>query len=101
MGSPIGLPAAPFAEALRRAHCAHANAGDPGHACIGRCTIDRDGVKLDCKACGPGGEPLAPSEFEARVARAAIEAIGMSWTALTPEAQRAAVAACDRAKVGR
>lgn len=90
-GRPIGLAPEPFAEMLRRAHCAHAAAQDPGHACVGTCTISREGVKLDCKPCGAGEEPLAPHETEAADARAVIEAAGMTWTSLTPEARRAAV----------
>jgi hypothetical protein len=93
MTRPVGLNPAPFAEQLRRAHCAHASANDPEHACVGRCTITREGVELNCKLCGNGGESLTPSEGEARDARAVVEAIGMSWSSLTPEAKRAAVAA--------
>lgn len=92
----IGLDPGPFAEALRRAHCAHAAAADPGHACVGRCVITRTGVELDCAACGGEVQDLAPSSFEARGARSVVEAIGMSWSSLTPEAQRLAVAALDR-----
>lgn len=93
MNRPIGLSPEPFAETLRRAHCAHANASFAHHVCVGTCIISRDGVKLECKPCGNGGESLAPSEAEARPARAVVEAIGLSWASLTPEAQRAAVAA--------
>lgn len=92
----IGLKPEPFAELLRRAHCAHARAADAGHVCIGRCTITRDGVELDCAACGSGGETLAPSEFEAREARAVVDAIGVRWESLTAEAQRAAVDALTK-----
>lgn len=98
MTRPIGLAPEPFAESLRRAHCSHANAGNPDHACIGRLTVTRDGIDLDCKSCGAGTEPLAPTAHEARGARAVVEAIGMDWTSLTPEAQRAAVSALDQVK---
>lgn len=94
----IGLAPGPFAESLRRAHCAHAAAGNPEHVCVGRCTITREGVDLDCKLCGKGGESLAPTETEARGARAVVEAIGMDWSSLTPEAQRAAVTALERSR---
>jgi len=89
----VGLAPEPFAEALRRAHCAHCLASTPDHVCVGKVTIDRDGVDLECNACGDQREPLAPSSPESRDARAVVEAIGMSWSSLTPEVQRAAVAA--------
>lgn len=94
--SPIGLAPGPFAEQLRRAHCAHAASQDPGHVCIGRCTITREGVTLDCAACGQGGELLAPSDGEAADARSVVEAAGVRWLSLSPEAQRAAVEAFER-----
>lgn len=92
-GPSLGL----FAETLRRAHCAHARSGEPDHACVGRVTVERSGTTFDCRACGPGAEPLAPTEFEARRARAVVEAVGLSWSSLTPEAQSRAVAALERA----
>lgn len=95
---PLGLSPGPFAEQLRRAHCAHADAEHPGHVCIGRCTITREGVTLDCTACGSGGESLAPRPREAEDARAVVEAAGLQWSALSPEAQRAAVSALDRSR---
>lgn len=94
----IGLAPGPFAEALRRAHCAALDAANPDHVCVGRCTITREGVELDCKRCGQASEPIAPTEIEARGARAVVEAIGMDWSSLTPEAQRAAVAALERSR---
>lgn len=92
-----GLQLADFAQTLRRAHCAHEHAGQEQHACIGTCTITRDGVKLDCKACGSDVQPIAPTASESRVARAVVEAAGLAWDALTPESQRAACAAAERA----
>lgn len=94
----IGIAPGPFAEQLRRAHCAHAKAGDPEHACIGRCTITREGIELDCKACGGDVQLLAPDKYEAAAARVVIEAVGMSWSSLTPDAQRAAVVALERVR---
>ena len=94
--SKIGLPPGPFAEQLRLAHCAHDKAGDPSHACIGRCTITRDGIELECKACGGDIQPLAPDRAESAAARAVVEAVGLSWSSLTPEAQRAAVSTLNR-----
>lgn len=93
----IGLDPGPFAETLRRAHCAHARAADADHVCVGRCIITREGIELDCKSCGGDTQPIAPSSYEARGARAVIEAVGMSWSSLTPEAQRAAVTAIEEA----
>lgn len=93
---PIGLAPGPFAEILRRSHCAHQRVDEPNHVCIGRCTITREGVQLDCAACGAGGDQLAPTERESRYARTVVEAIGMSWSSLTPEIQHAAVSALDR-----
>jgi hypothetical protein len=92
------LDPGPFAETLRRAHCAHGQAANPEHVCVGTCTIDRGGVRLECVACGSDSQPLAPSASEARGARAVVEAIGMDWSSLTPEAQRAAVNALGRLK---
>lgn len=94
----IGLLPGPFAETLRRAHCAHSAAGEPTHVCVGRCTITRDKVELDCKLCGSDHQSLGPSVIEAMPARAVVEAVGMSWDSLTPEAQRAAVSALERAR---
>lgn len=99
MTRPIGLAPELFAEQLRRAHCAHAQAADPSHACIGRCTITRDGVTLDCRACGGDVQPLAPVGQLAQAARAVVEAVGLSWSSLTPEAQRAAMMALERARL--
>jgi len=84
------------AQALRMSHCAHRDAGRPDHACVGVCTIRRDGVVLDCAACGHGDEMIAPAEFEAADCRAVFEAAGIRWASLSPEAQAAAVAELDR-----
>ncbi len=94
----LGINPGPFAETLRRAHCAHSQAADADHVCIGRCTITREGVELDCKACGSQNEPLSPTDSESRGARAVVEAIGMSWSSLTPEAKRAAMKALTISK---
>lgn len=86
-----GIDPGPFAQTLRRAHCSHEKAGDPEHICVGICTIKRDGVFLDCTACGSGSEPLAPQDYENTATKAIMEAAGIRWSALTPESQRAAV----------
>lgn len=92
----LGLAPEQFAEQLRRAHCAHSDGADPGHVCVGTCTITRSGVTLDCKICGGDVQPLAPVGHLAHVARSVIEAAGMTWSLLTPEAQRAAVAVLEK-----
>lgn len=92
-----GLELAKFAQTLRVAHCSHGQAGEENHVCIGKCTITRDGVQLDCKACGDDKQPIAPPPVEAKQARAVVEAVGLSWSSLTPEAQRAACEAAKRA----
>lgn len=94
----LGLAPELFAEQLRRAHCAHMRAAELDHACVGRCTITREGVQLDCSACGGEVQPLAPVGMAARAARDVVEAVGLSWSSLTPEAQRAAVAAIERSR---
>jgi hypothetical protein len=94
----LGLDPNTFAQELRKAHCAHANAGEEHHVCIGTCVIDRDGVQLTCEACGSGDHPLAPQKPEIEPARSVLEAAGISWSSLTPEAQWAAVNAARRGK---
>lgn len=95
MNSKLGLDPDVFAQQLRRAHCAHADARDPEHVCVGICTITRDGVGLDCKLCGPGGEQLEPPSYKSAAVRRIFAAVGIDWTSLTLEARRAAVAAYE------
>lgn len=94
-----GLQLADFAQTLRRAHCSHADAGEEHHRCIGKCTITNDGVQLDCKACGNDSQPIAPTPHEAKAARAVVEAAGLAWECLTPQAQSAACAAALKASL--
>lgn len=77
-----------FAQALRVSHCS--SSGE--HACVGTCKITQKGVELECTLCGSDKKPIAPSELlrETRIARAAIEAAGMSWSCLSDHAKRAA-----------
>lgn len=76
-----------FAQALRNAHCAN---GGADHPCVGRVTISAQGCELACSKCGNGEELIAPPYTDkiVTVARAAFGAIGLEWTALSPEAQR-------------
>lgn len=99
--SAAGLAPAPFAESLRRAHCAHERAADREHICVGECTITRSGVRLECVPCGNGSELLAPAGAEAEGARSVLEAAGVRWMSLTPEAQRDAVDAYASARARR
>lgn len=87
-----------FAQTLSKAHCAHAHREQPDHACVGTCTIRRDGVELDCKSCGGDVQPLAPRSLDpnAAIAKAVCLALGISWNRFTPEAQRDAAAAVER-----
>ena len=82
----VGLDLEPFAQALRVAHCARK--GD--HPCAGTCTITPAGVDLQCKICGAGEEPIAPSEKldEIRVAKAVLAGLGIDWDAIAPQTQR-------------
>lgn len=89
----LGLDPDVFAQDLRRAHCAHADAGNGHHACIGVCVIDREGVRLSCEACGDGDQSFAPTAYEIDSVRPIVEAAGLRWSALSPETQRAVVAA--------
>lgn len=89
----IGLDLERFAQELRRSHCSHGDAGKPTHVCIGACTIRRDGVILECSACGNGQEMISPTEWYAGPLRVIFGAAGISWDSLSPEAQRAAAEA--------
>lgn len=37
-------------QCVRELHCEHRD--EPGHVCIGRMTVHREGVDLDCTRCG-------------------------------------------------
>lgn len=82
-----GLDLERFAQDLRVAHCAR---GAADHPCVGTCTITPTGVELQCKICGNGSEPIAPSETldEVRVAKAVLAGLGVDWSTLAPSAQR-------------
>jgi hypothetical protein len=90
----LGLDPDTFAQQLRRAHCAHNDADKDHHVCIGVCVIEREGVSLMCEACGNGNHLL--TESESKFARSIIEAAGIQWRSLAPEAQRAAVEVAKR-----
>jgi len=74
-------------QALRRAHCSHADSADPEHQCVGSCLITPQGVKLSCKACGDDDRAIAPSDTlpETRLVRAVLDALGIAYDALSPE----------------
>lgn len=80
-----------LAQGLRRAHCSRGS--DELHECVGKTTITRDGVDLECKLCGDQREPIAPSELlpETKRARRLMDAIGLDWDALVPERKRLVV----------
>jgi len=74
-------------QAIRRAHCAHADRDDPTHPCVGTCLISPQGLTLTCKACGDDDRTIAPSETlpETRLVRAVLDALGLAYDALSPE----------------
>jgi hypothetical protein len=82
-----GVSDHPVEQAIRRSHCAHKDRDASHHECIGTCLITFQGVTLDCKACGGDDRPIAPSETlpEARFVRAVLDALGISYDALSPE----------------
>lgn len=83
-------------QAIRRSHCSHADRDATDHQCVGTCLITPQGVTLACKACGGDDRAIAPAEMlpEARLVRAVLDALGISYDALSPEykARAAAVA---------
>lgn len=83
----------PVEQAIRRSHCSHKDRDDLRHQCIGTCLITPQGLTLDCKACGDDDRPIAPSETlpETRLVRAVIDALGISYDALSPEYKARAV----------
>jgi len=88
----------PVEQAIRRSHCAHADRDDPQHQCIGSCLITPQGVKLDCKACGDDDRPIAPTETlpETRLVRTVLDALGITYDALSPEYKVRAAEAAKR-----
>lgn len=86
----------PIEQAIRRAHCSHADREDPLHKCVGSCLITPQGMRLTCKACGDDDRPIAPAETlpETRLVRTVLDALGINYDALSPEYKtRAAEAA--------
>lgn len=80
-------PDHPIEQAIRRSHCSHADRDVPSHQCVGTCFITPQGVSLACKACGDDTRPIAPSNTlpETRLVRAVLDALGISYDALSPE----------------
>lgn len=81
-----------LAQGLRKSHCARGD--NATHECVGRMTVTRTGVDLECAPCGSDRQPIAPSELlpETKIAKGVLASVGFDWYALTPEAQRDAVA---------
>lgn len=77
----------PVEQAIRRSHCSHAKRDDPQHQCVGTCLITTQGITLDCKACGKDDRAIAPLDTlpETRLVRAVLDALGISYDALSPE----------------
>lgn len=85
------------AQAVRRSHCSHEERGQPGHQCVGVCKIGPRGVELECGTCGNDTHDRAPDRAPATVlAREILEAAGLQWDALSPDAQARAVAVARR-----
>lgn len=84
-------PEEEIAQAVRRAHCARKGSE---HKCVGECRITAAGVALSCRLCGSDVELIQsyPSDDQ-RLARSVVEATGMTWEALAPERQVAAIEA--------
>jgi hypothetical protein len=74
-------------QAIRRSHCSHADRDDPQHQCIGTCFISTQGITLGCKACGNEERSIAPADMlpETKLVRAVLDALGISYDALSPE----------------
>jgi hypothetical protein len=77
----------PVEQAIRRSHCSHKDRDDPQHQCVGTCLITPQGVTLACKACGDDDRAIAPTETlpETKLVRAVLDALGISYDALSPE----------------
>ena len=74
-------------QAIRRSHCSHADNDDPQHQCVGTCHITPQGLTLDCKACGKDERTIGPADMlpETQLVRAVLDALGISYDALSPE----------------
>lgn len=85
-------------QAIRRAHCAHAQSTDPQHQCVGSCLITPQGLTLTCKACGDDDRTIAPANTlpETRLVRAVLDALGISYDALSPDYQARAADVAKR-----
>jgi hypothetical protein len=78
-------------EAVRRSHCDHPRAADPEHECVGKCTLTREGARLDCALCGGGDALLAESagprayldDRQLQLMREVLYAIGVRLDALS------------------
>jgi len=88
----------PVEQAVRRSHCSHADRDDPQHQCVGNCLITPQGITLTCKACGDDDRAIAPADTlpETRLVRAVLDALGISYDALSPEYKARAAEAAKR-----
>jgi hypothetical protein len=81
-----------MAMTLHQLHCARKG---QGHECVGKCTITREGVTLDCHLCGPGTDDPFRSEVYLKLERI-MKAAGIRLDMLTFEAIQAAYQELDR-----
>jgi hypothetical protein len=75
-------------QALRRSHCS--NTGKE-HACIGTCTITKDGIELECSLCGTDKRQNIEgvNEWLSDRASAVLHAAGMRYASLSDETKLA------------
>lgn len=85
-------------QAIRRSHCSHNDRDDPKHQCVGSCLITPQGLTLTCKACGSDERTIAPAETlpETKLVRSVLDALGISYDALSPEYKARAAEAAKR-----
>lgn len=86
-----------FAQAFRRSHCAR---DGHEHECVGTCTIAPGEVTLSCRLCGD--DRTSPCDLVNRQgrenARRVLEAAGIHWSSLSPDAQADAGRAATQPK---
>lgn len=81
-------------QAIRESHCAR---DDKEHGCVGEATFGPDGLVLTCRLCGTGDDRKVPPKGRyADLVTDVLRAAGLSWKALSVDAQEACVAAIDK-----